>query len=262
MVRRIDYDTVAGAYSSRYRQNDYSGVGKAVGEFLASSVGSSAPVALEVGCGTGRWLQAIEALANPVVGVDPSARMLQVARAAAPAAFVARARAESLPLQSESVDRMFCINALHHFTDPIAFFLEARRVLRPGGALLTVGLDPHAGQDRWWVYDYFPETLIADRERYLPTPAIRGMMAAAGLERCETREVQHSPRQLRVAEAESGGFLARASKSQFLVISDAEYEAGLARIRTAAANCPDELVLSADLRLYGTSGSRPMTRSL
>ena len=40
---------------------------------------------------------------------------------------------------------------------------EARRVLRAGGSLMSVGLDPHTALDQWWIYDYFPGALAADR---------------------------------------------------------------------------------------------------
>jgi ubiquinone/menaquinone biosynthesis C-methylase UbiE len=255
MTTRVDYDSIAGEYSSRYSLNDYSGVSAALLGFCAAGLAPDRRLALEVGCGTGHWLQAVAECGGRPVGIDVSSKMLAIAQAAA-APLLARAQAEALPFRSQCVDRIFCINALHHFTDPFAFFVEAQRVLRPGGAVLTVGLDPHAGQDRWWVYDYFPETLIADRKRYLAAPAIRDMMTTVGFERPETREVQHLPRTLRMAEAESAGFLARASRSQFLVISDEEYESGLARIRAAAAGSPEDFVLCADLRLYGTTAWR------
>jgi SAM-dependent methyltransferase len=253
---RVDYDSVAADYSSRYQRNDYSGVTKAVTEFFASGPALDRRVALEVGCGTGVWLQLAREFSHPTVGVDPSSKMLHVARSTAPAAFLVRAQAESLPFQSQTVDRLFCVNALHHFSDPRAFFMEARRLVRPRGAILTIGLDPHTGRDRWWIYEYFPEALVADRQRYLSTQTIRGMMAAAGFERCETREVQHLPRALRLSEADSGGFLARTSASQLMVISDEDYEAGVGRIHTAAGSSPRELVLRADLTLYGTTGWR------
>jgi SAM-dependent methyltransferase len=252
MAMRVDYDALAGDYSSRYRRNDYSGVTAALAEFCATDLVGHRMLIVEVGCGTGHWLDAI---GTNVVGIDPSPAMLQAARAAAPAARLVRAQAEAIPFHSNTFDRMFCINALHHFTDPAAFFVEARRVLRPGGAVLTVGLDPHTGHDRWWIYDYFPDALVADRMRYLPASAIRAMMASAGFERCETREVQHLPRTLQLAEAESGGFLARTSASQLLVIGDEAYERGIARIRAAGDRSPD-VVLRSDLRLYGTTAWR------
>src|SRR5215467_889490 len=65
-------------------------------------------------------------------------------------------------IRTASLDRIFAINAFHHFVDKRAFAGEARRVLRPAGRLLTIGLDPHTGLDQWWVYDYFPAALAAD----------------------------------------------------------------------------------------------------
>jgi ubiquinone/menaquinone biosynthesis C-methylase UbiE len=38
-----------------------------------------------------------------------------------------------------SFDRLFCVNALHHFRDKRAFVVEARRVLRRGGRMMTIG---------------------------------------------------------------------------------------------------------------------------
>ena len=84
--------------------------------------------------------------------------MLARARVAAPGARLVRARAEDLPWRDATFDRIFCVNALHHFSDRDRFFAEARRILRPGGGLLTIGKDPHAERDEWWVYHYFEET--------------------------------------------------------------------------------------------------------
>lgn len=257
MTTPVDYDSVARVYASRYERNDYSGVTEAVKAFFGGGSVSESALALEVGCGTGFWLQVVRQLGARVVGIDLSSGMLRVARDTAPAVPVARARAEALPFRSDSFDRLFCINALHHFTNPGAFLADAHRVLRHGGGLLTVGLDPHTGDDYWWIYEYFPEALIADRERYLPARTIRDLMASAGFERCETRDIQHLPKTLGLAEAERRGFLSRTSTSQLLVISDEDYERGLARIREDAAASPDELVLRADLRVYGTIGWRP-----
>jgi SAM-dependent methyltransferase len=189
-----------------------------------------------------------------VIGLDPSRRMLEVARTHLPDSRLIRARAETLPCRTGSVDRMFGINALHHFTDPAAFFGEARRVLGGDGALLTVGLDPNAGQDRWWIYDYFPTALVEDRRRYLPAGRIRELMEAHGFSRCETREVQHLPAQMTVSDAARRGFLDRTSTSQLIVISQAEYEAGMRRIHSADADAMGATVLRADLRIYGTTG--------
>jgi len=241
---RVDYDRIAAAYDGRYERNDYSGIEHALSEFLSVE----ARRVLEVGCGTGHWLRAFRD--RDPIGVDPAEGMLKVARTRLTDARLIRARAEALPFPAASVERIFCVNALHHFEDPAAFFREARRVLVNGGGLLTIGLDPHTGRDRWWIYDYFPTALVEDRRRYLPAASISELMQAAGFSRCDTREVMHMPAQMTVREAARRGFLDRASTSQLMVISDAEFEAGNKSMR-AAGNAS---MLRSDLRVYGTTG--------
>jgi len=253
MSQRVDYDRVADLYESRYLRNDYSGVEKALAAFVERARIERQRV-LEVGCGGGHWLRWLDEANVNVAGLDPSAGMLNVARSAGGARHLIRGQAEALPCLSGSVSRVFCVNALHHFEDPAAFFREARRVLNAGGGLMTVGLDPHTGHDEWWIYEYFPETLIADRQRYLPALRIRELMTSSGFDACETRVIQHIPRELTVSEAMTGGFMDRAATSQFMVISESEYEAGVKRIHNADAAASGRTTLRSNLRLYGTTG--------
>jgi ubiquinone/menaquinone biosynthesis C-methylase UbiE len=252
MTQRVNYDRIAADYEGRYERNDYTGIERAVTEFVGIAPRANRRNALEVGCGTGHWVRVLHAAQIDIVGLDPSERMLQIARTRLPGTRLVRARAEAIPCRTASLDRIFCVNALHHFNDRVAFFREARRVLSDGGGLLTIGLDPHTGLDRWWIYDYFPTALVEDRRRYLPAERIRELMTAAGFIRCETREVQHIPSQMTMAEAARRGFLTRSSTSQLMVISDAEYEAGLKRIQRENADPGGAKVLRADLRVYGT----------
>jgi SAM-dependent methyltransferase len=254
MTKRVDYDRIAAQYESRYERNDYSGFERALMAFVDDRQRSSRGTVLEVGCGTGHWIRLFRQSEINVVGLDPSEEMLKVARARLADARLIRAPAEALPCPAASFDRIFCVNALHHFRDPAAFFREARRVLVTGGGLLTMGLDPHTGRDRWWIYDYFPSALIEDRRRYLPTDRIRKLMEAAGFSGCETREVQHMPARMTVGEAARRGFLDRTSTSQLMVISQAEYEAGLNRIHAADSDAGGGAILHANLRVYGTIG--------
>jgi ubiquinone/menaquinone biosynthesis C-methylase UbiE len=252
MTQRVNYDRIAAEYDGRYERNDYSGIERTLTTFVSQAPRPHPLSALEVGCGTGHWLRVVHESGIDTAGVDPSEQMLRIAHTRLPGARLVRARAEALPCRTASLDRVFCVNALHHFSDRVAFFREARRVLSDGGALLTIGLDPHTGLDRWWIYDYFPTALIADRRRYLPAERIRELMEAAGFSRCETTEVQHMPARMTVDAAARRGFLTRTSTSQLMVISDAEYEAGLKRIRNEDADLPDGKVLHSDLRVFGT----------
>ena len=199
-----DYDTIAGTYDRRYADNDYSGVETALAAFVGSDPRTRV---LEAGCGTGHWLRMLDERSIRTAGLDLSARMLARAHALAPRVQLVRGTAEHLPWPGQSFDRVFCINALHHFEDKIAFLREAQRVLRGGGQMMTVGLDPHAGVDRWYIYDYFEPALEIDRRRYPSSGRLRAWMVAAGLRNVYTREVQHIPGRLSARAALDQGRL-------------------------------------------------------
>ena len=247
MRRSVNYDLVASTYDQRYERYRYEGVERALWRFI----GKPETVAVaEVGCGTGHWLALLATRAARVAGLDPSDPMLRRARTAAPQALLVRGRAEQLPWASATFDRLYCIYALHHFADAQAFMLEAHRVLRPQGALMTISLDPHAGDDEWWIYDYFPAARGADRARYLSTPVIRERLEQARFSDVATEVAYHIRAEVAFATANEIGLLDRQSTSQLMVISDAEYEAGLQRLRQEQPN------LKADLWLYATTGTK------
>jgi len=245
--RRItNYDAVAATYDRRYALHGYDGIRDTILSFLGSAELSAV---LEVGCGTGHWLPLMSGRGRRVAGMDRSMNMLARARGRAPHAALVRARAEQLPWRDAAFDRIVCVNALHHFTDREAFFVEARRVLEPGGGLLTVGLDPHTERDEWWVYDFFPETRAIDRARFAPVRIIRGELAKAGFTWAESFEAWRLERQLSLRETFPNG-VERGITSQLIVLTDDEFERGLARIREAG----DDVVLNVNLRLYATVG--------
>ena len=110
---------------------------------------------LEIGVGSGLNLPFYGAGVESVIGIDPSARLLAMARRIADATAV---RAElllgsamALPLPAASVDTVVMTWTLCSIPDPALALREMRRVLRPGGALLFVehGLSPESGVARW-----------------------------------------------------------------------------------------------------------------
>jgi ubiquinone/menaquinone biosynthesis C-methylase UbiE len=243
-MKPVDYDRVAPAYDRRYERQRYDGVRECLHRFVDVAVSKAVA---EVGCGTGHWLADLSRSGfRTLVGLDPSSAMLQKAQAAAPTACLVRGTAAHLPLADACFDRVFCVNALHHFRDPRAFMAECRRVLRRGGGLLTIGLDPHA-VDQWWVYDFFPAALHADRDRYLSASMIRDSLRAAGFRDPATEVAQHISMEMPFAAARNEGLVDRRATSQFMVISDADYETGLRRLLSA------QPTLRATLRLYATT---------
>ncbi len=186
--------------------------------------------------------------------------MLAQAKTQARAAALVQASAERLPWVDKSFDRVFCINAFHHFHHRVGFLAEAIRVLRPGGLMMTVGLDPHAGVDRWYIYDYFDNALEIDRRRYAASSQIREWMQAAGFAECVTQEIQHLPVRVAARAALEEGRLDKSVTSQLSVLTEEEYRQGIDRIREAIESAEgrgEPLYLSADLRLYATFGAVP-----
>jgi SAM-dependent methyltransferase len=215
---------------------------------------------LEVGCGTGHWLARyagppdVAAPARQYVGVDLSAGMLAQARVAVSQVPLVRGRAEALPFADASFDRIYCVNALHHFSDRGIFFAEARRLLRTGGALLTVGKDPQGEMDSWWVYDYFPGTLENDRERFARVRTLRGELALAGFTWAESFEADHIEAVVPAADAIAKGLVDRAYTSQLAILSDEDFATGVRRLHEANAAAGGDLQLVTDFRLFATVG--------
>ena len=251
--RVVDYDRIADRYDRRYELYAYSGVLETLQNFLTPTVA----IAADVGCGTGHWLRAVAGQASTMIGLEPSNAMLERARVNAPDARLVRGRAEALPWSDASVDRVFCVNALHHFSDRLGFFAEARRVLRPGGALLSIGKDPHAGRDEWWVYDFFDGTLPRDEARFAPVRILRGEMALAGFASAESFEADRFETVRPASELFAEGIIDRAFTSQLSVLSDAEFDRGVKRITDAQAQRAADgadLHLITDFRLFATIG--------
>lgn len=117
-------------------------------------------VAADLGCGTGEVLERILPVAGHVIGVDGSARMLDLARRRF-ADDTARVSLrigdlEYLPLRDGEADFVSINMVLHHISTPEAALEEARRVLRPGGRIVITDFDRHKNEsmrvthgDRW-----------------------------------------------------------------------------------------------------------------
>lgn len=102
---------------------------------------------LDLGAGPGTF--AIRAAARhpglTVLAVDPSR---DYAGATLPEVQVVRAAGEALPLAAGSCDVAICLSSIRHVRDRDRTFAELRRVVRPGGSLVIVELDPDASAAR------------------------------------------------------------------------------------------------------------------
>jgi ubiquinone/menaquinone biosynthesis C-methylase UbiE len=143
--------------------------------------------ALDLGCGTGRFLVPLAATYQDaqVVGMDVSAKMLSVAAGAASARSnvrLTRADAQRLPIESVSLDLVFVSMIFHHVPDRAAVCREIARVLRPhrDGAFVmrTCCLENF---DSFLYSHFFPEARAIDLARLQPAGAVIGFISQHGL---------------------------------------------------------------------------------
>jgi SAM-dependent methyltransferase len=126
---------------------------------------------LEAGCGAGLGLPVLGRVARSVQAGDVDEENLRAARAASAgyANVELRAfRAERLPFPKESFDLVLLFEAIYYLPDVRRFVEETQRVLRPGGKLLIVtvnpgwtGFNPSPFHARYWSAD---DLLAALRE--------------------------------------------------------------------------------------------------
>jgi SAM-dependent methyltransferase len=106
---------------------------------------------LEIGMGPGVAVQRVSAIASEgqVVGVDHSDVMVRQsrrrnARAVKEGAVDVRlGSASQLPSFSEPFDKIFTINSVHFWSDPVNCLKELRQLLKPGG-VIAVTLQPRS----------------------------------------------------------------------------------------------------------------------
>jgi SAM-dependent methyltransferase len=116
-----------------------------VGEAITALGAIAGQLVVDVGCGTGQYLPALDAAGATVIALDLSAGML----GSVTSARWSRVAADAtwLPFASGSADAVLMMHMLYHVPEPPVAVREARRVLRPGGRLLvTTAGDRHLAE--------------------------------------------------------------------------------------------------------------------
>lgn len=93
---------------------------------------------LDAGCGAGMAAQIASAAGARVSGIDASEELLAIARERVPQGDFRAGELEALPYADKSFDLVTGFNAFQFAGNPAVALGEARRVLKPGGAVAIV----------------------------------------------------------------------------------------------------------------------------
>jgi SAM-dependent methyltransferase len=97
-------------------------------------------LALDLGCGEGRFCRMMQAAGLQTVGIDPTSALIRRARELDPGGDYREGRAEALDLPDSSFDLVVSYLTLIDIPDLESAITEIGRVLRPGGSLVIANL--------------------------------------------------------------------------------------------------------------------------
>jgi SAM-dependent methyltransferase len=136
---RAAYDEIADWYETEFLPSTTPGDPLGIRRAITEQLGPGPGRCLEIACGTGVHAAQLRELGWTPFGADLSAGMLGHASGRLP---IARADASRLPFADASFDAAITVVAHTDMPAYPAVLREARRVLRPGGRFVHIGVHP------------------------------------------------------------------------------------------------------------------------
>ncbi len=229
----IDYDQgLYRAYHEGHAMSEATGRlwMDALGRHLASRAGLAI---LDLGAGAGRFSPLLaDAFGARVVAVEPSDMMrAEAARHRAhPRVTYLPGAAERIPAPDAEFDVAFLSMVIHHVRNRALGAREVFRVVKPGGIGFVRNV--FSGRlDGVRYFEFFPEARALDEARLPTVTAVRDAFLAAGFAFVAFETVRQEIDPSLAAHYER---IKRRAVSTLALLPDADYEAGLERMRRAA----------------------------
>jgi ubiquinone/menaquinone biosynthesis C-methylase UbiE len=235
MKMKTDYNELSPNYDLRYKINPMHGISKALLNIISENKSKRI---LEVGCGTGHWLNELNLHCIDKFGIDSSNEMLKGAKKRNNKFNLILADANSLPFVNGKFDLIYCVNSIHHFGNKREFIQNSSRILNPNGILAVFGLDPRNKTDKWYIYDFFDSVFEKDLKRFPSFDMIELWMKETGLRNVEKNIVESIISDMTGGDVFNDTFLLKDQSSQLASLSDKEYSIGINRIKEAVEKDP------------------------
>jgi ubiquinone/menaquinone biosynthesis C-methylase UbiE len=228
---RTDYERMAGIYDSgRALPHEWL---EAWRNELEGYLPYPGATMLDLGSGTGLWTDAFsEWFAVRVIAVEPSDGMRRTAAAKGLAfkAMLVGGTAEGLPLRDGACECAWLSTVVHHITDLAASVAELHRVLAERGVVLIRNSFGDRLEGINWL-EFFPAAREVARRRW---PSVEATAEAFGAGGFNVEVIRRVPE---IVASGMAAYLHRIEVraiSTLTLISDEDFEEGLARMRHAA----------------------------
>jgi ubiquinone/menaquinone biosynthesis C-methylase UbiE len=236
-MKRIDYDTEQHQNYARGRALTERQLQAWLNAFAAVLPERRPLVGLDVGSGTGRFTPALAQAFGPVIGVEPSVRMREVAHAQSqhPDVRYLAGCAEDMPVPTESADYALMFLSWHHVQDKPRAARELARVVKPAGRLLLRSNFSDHHPRPWWL-EHFPRGYEIDAALFQPLHEVIAMFTSAGWRVASLTTITEP------SVGTRGDVLERLrlrTLSFFAQLEPDELEAGFDRLEQAVAADPD-----------------------
>ncbi len=216
---------------------------------IAQHVPSRLGSIIDLGCGTGRFSGALaDRFSATVYGVDPSHRMLGVARenVARPDVIFLEGSAEHVPLDDTAADLIFLSMVYHHIQDLGRAYAEFLRVLKPGGHLCIRTSTRELLNTCLWL-PFFPDALEVEERRTPSSGEVRDSLEEHGF-RLIAQEMVSQTFASNLHEYWEKISLRGLSTLQ--IIPDASFEAGLSRLRRSCETHKSDEAVCEQIELF------------
>lgn len=163
------------------------GVHIALGTMSMSDVPLTAQRVLDIGCGTGTFIEQVMGKVGDLTGVEYNDGMIEQAKArVGDKVALIQGSADELPFEDETFHACTVNQVIHHFPKDENYsfakrsFAEAYRVLKPGGWLILNTSTPEQQRDAFWWLSLFPKASATVCERFPPLDVVKSHLQQVG----------------------------------------------------------------------------------